>query len=226
MADIQKIFDRMELLDQELDLQSGEADVTRGLIAVNMAQSYFESLVAMHPGLLGDSIGTVTTAASTESTTFPSTVLRLDSLWFIDPDDSLPRWRLTPLYSAGEHRGDYRDPVFSLTLSAGSEGRPRAYWTDGSNIYWNPIPDATHTVRWYGFSSATDYTAAGDTFAYHDIVMGPMAAMGVKLFQYGFGDNPNEYTRLANELFGPVIETLSNFRREGPRPVRTADMYT
>ena len=55
--------------------------------------------------------------------------------------------------------------------------------------------------------------------------MNGIAAFGVKLFQYGFGDAPGEYTRLANEVFGPTIEALQGFRREGARPIRTAGIY-
>lgn len=226
MATIQTgIFDRMEVLDQELQLQSSESDVTRGLAAVNMAQDYFESLVAQYPGLLGDQAGTVTTSASTETTSYPTGLLRLDSLWYIDPTDSLPRWRLEPFYGSGSHRENWIDPVFNLTSSASVTGRPRGYWTDGTNIYWTPTPDGTYTVRWYGFQAATDYTAAGDDFAYPDICLTPFAAFATRMFQLGLDDRDGQYNRLAAETFGPVLTTLQNFRREGPRPIRTSTLH-
>ena len=53
--------------------------------------------------------------------------------------------------------------------------------------------------------------------------MNGVSAFAVKLFQFGFDDKPNQYTQLANETFGPIIETMMNFRREGPRPIQTAD---
>ena len=222
MATVQTVFDRMEVLDQELQLQSGEADVTRGLAAVNMAQDHFEAMVAQFPSLLGDQAATVTTSANTETTTFPAGLLRLDSLWFIDPTDSLPRWRVEPVFGSGAHREHYINPVWNRTASSSVTGRPREYWTDGTNFYWNPIPDGTHTVRWYGFKAATDYTAAADTFAYPDICLTPFAAFATRLFQLGIDDSDAQYNRLAQETFGPVIKTLQNFRREGPRPIKTA----
>ena len=56
----QDLLDRMELVNQELQLQSGEADVTRGLLALNVAQDYLESILALHPGMMSDTTGTVT----------------------------------------------------------------------------------------------------------------------------------------------------------------------
>ncbi len=43
----------MELVNQELQLQAGEENVTKGLLALNVAQDYFESLAAQRPQILG-----------------------------------------------------------------------------------------------------------------------------------------------------------------------------
>ena len=225
MATLQTVFDMMELLDRELELQTGGADVSRGIVAANMSIDQFESVAAGYPGFMGDTTGDVTTTASTEATTFPATLLRLDSMWFINASTSLPDYRLGPLYGSGSHRDNRDVPYGVLSTVASATGQPRAYWTDGTNIYWSPLPSGTHTVRWYGFSSSTNLTTAASVFPYPDQVMSGVAAFGAKLFQYGLDDKPNQYTQLANETFSPIIKAMMNFRREGPRPVQTTDAY-
>src|SRR3989304_3559565 len=101
MATGQTILNLMEVLNQELQLQTGEADVVRGLIALNAAQDYLESLIAQHPGVMGSDITTVATTASIESTAFPTTFLRIDRLQYIDSGTSLPAWDLAPIMAAG-----------------------------------------------------------------------------------------------------------------------------
>src|SRR3990167_8485299 len=148
----QDLLDRMELVNQELQLQSGEADVTRGLLALNVAQDYLESILALHPVMMMDTSSTVTSSASTETTAFPSWVLRIDRIQYIDPSTSRPSGPdLENLGFAGGHT-QYSSGLPEFVLSTSGNGRPRAYWTNGRNIYWQPLPDATHTFRWYGLS--------------------------------------------------------------------------
>lgn len=193
--------------------------MTKGLVALNAAQDHFESLVSQLPSVLGDDIGTVTTSASTESTAFPTGLLRLDQLQYIDPGTSRPAWDLLPIHETGGH-SIYRFPPI-LATSATSEGKPRAYYTDGSNIYWDPLPSGTHTVRYYGFSAAADITAGG-TFAYPDIVMLPLATFAAKLMRLGVDDDIGDLTGVALETMGPVVESLGNFQRTGARTVHTS----
>ena len=80
MATGQTILDLMEGLDASLQLQASESGVTKGLIAANAAQDYLESLLALQPNNYGSTFSTVTTTPDTESTTFPSGLLRLDRL--------------------------------------------------------------------------------------------------------------------------------------------------
>ena len=102
MATGQSILDLMEVMDRGLQLQSGETGVTLGLRAANAAQDYFESLLAVEPNVLGSTVGTVTTAADTETTTFPTGLLRIDRLQFIDPDTSRPSWDLDRVGYTGD----------------------------------------------------------------------------------------------------------------------------
>ena len=212
MATGQSILDRMELVNQELQLQSGENDVTRGLLALNVAQDYFESQAALRPKLLGSGVGTVTTADDTETTTFPSGLLRIDRLQFIDATTSRPAWDVLPIKRVGGHARNQFWP--SNLISSNSGGKPRAYWTNGTLIYWDPLPDATHTVRWYGLSAASDITAGG-TFAYPDVVLFPLATFAVRVLKLGVDDAQQDIALLAQTVFEPVLDLLGNFNRDG-----------
>ena len=214
MATGQSLLDRMELLNQELQLQSGEEDVTRGLLALNIAQDTFESRAALRPSIYGSTtpVGTVTTSASTETTAFPTGVLRIDRLQFIDPDTSRPAWDLVKIRRVGSHAWNRYWPINIVSTS--SSGRPRAYWTNRINIYWDPLPSGTHTVRYYGFTPAADITAGG-TFAYEDIVMLPLASFAVSIMSLGLGDSITDTMRLAEATFDPVLDSLSSFDRDG-----------
>jgi hypothetical protein len=210
----QSMLDTMEVLDRGLQLQSGETGVTLALRALNASQDHFEALMALQPNVLGSSIGTVTTSASTESTAFPAGLVRLDRLQFIDPDTSRPAWDLERVGPVGDHytsRTSYPTIQFNTTTS----GRPVRYWTNGTYIYWDPLPDATHTVRYYGMNSASDITAGG-TFAYPDIVMLPIVTFAVKMLRTGKDDEVAPITEVGMQVFGPVIQSMSRFNRDRP----------
>lgn len=211
----QSLLDRMELVNAELQLQSGEVDVTKGLVALNVAQDFFESLAAQRKGILGGSTAEVTTTASTESTSFPTGFLRIDRLQLLG-SDSLPAGDLRPLYRAGGHSANafwYLNLISSVGI-----GKPHSYWTDGSNIYWQPLPNGTHTIRVYGFKAADDISAAG-TFAYPDVVAFPLAAFAVKLIKIGLDDDGSDVGGLAYETFTPVLDALGLFHRDGAKPL-------
>jgi len=204
----------MEVMDRGLQLQSGETGVTRGLTAINAAQDHFESILALEPNVLGSTVGTVTTTADTESTTFPSTLLRLDRLQYIDAATSRPAWDLDRV----GYTGDYfqsRMVLPTFQLGGSTTGKPLRYWTNGTLIYWDPLPDATHTIRYYGFVPASDISAAG-TFAYPDIALMPLATFAVKLLRVGKDDDNSEVTDVGGRVFGPTIQALSRFNRDRP----------
>ena len=208
MATCQTILDMMEMLDRELEVQVGEADAAVGVKAVNAAVDYMESVVALHPQVFGSSIGTVTTAADTESTTFPSTLMRLDRLQFIDPTTSRPIWDLEPIGETGGHT--YSAELIPTTTQT---GRPVRYWTDGTKIYWDPEPNDTHTVRWYGYAVHADLSAS-TTITYPDIVLLPLASFATRIMGMGKGDVVNDIQSLAVETFDPIVMTLSRFNRD------------
>tara|TARA_R110000824_G_scaffold225516_3_gene413114 strand:+ start:1515 stop:2174 length:660 start_codon:yes stop_codon:yes gene_type:complete len=206
------MLDTMEVLDRGLQLQSGETGVALALRSLNASQDHFEALMALQPNMLGSSIGTITTSASTESTAFPTGLVRLDRMQFIDPDTSRPAWDLERVGPVGDHyasSASHPTVQFNTTTS----GRPVRYWTNGSNIYWDPLPDATHTVRYYGMKSASDITAGG-TFAYPDIVMLPIVTFAVKMLRTGKDDEVAPITEVGMQVFGPVIQSMSRFNRD------------
>lgn len=216
MALGQALLDVMEDLNGELQLQSGEADVAKGLRALNAAQDVFEAILASHPNILGSGIGTVTTTASTESTAFPTGLLRLDSLWYIDAGTSRPAWKLIPLRQSGAHA---RGMSWIASIASNSlTGKPRAYWTNGTNIYWDPLPNATHTVRWYGLQAAANITAVG-TFAYGDLYVYPFATFASRIMKVTLDDPAEDFIELGRATFDPLIDALSRFNRDGAQGV-------
>ena len=214
MATGQSLLDTMEVMDRGLQLQSGETGVTLGLRALNAAQDHFESMMSLHPNVMGSVIGTVTTSASTESTAFPTGLTRLDRLQFIDPDTSRPAWDLERIGPVGDHYTSNM-PQYALGYDSATTGRPVRYWTNGSHIYWSPLPNAIHTVRYYGMKAASDITAGG-TFAYPDIVILPIAQFAVRMLRVGKDDDAGPIVDLGMQIFGPVIQTLTRFNRDRP----------
>lgn len=214
MATGQTLLDTLEVLLPELQNQPGEADVTRSLIALNRAQDHFEALIVQYPEILGDNVTTISTTASTETTTFPSGFLRLDSMWALNATTGYPDYELDNPDGSGSHRVSNNWPFYTLVAQT-SVGRPTAFWTNGRLIYWDPIPDAVYTLRVYGFSVATDLTVAG-TFLYPDIAILALAGFAARIMKSGLDDDPTQIALMANEVFQPVIEALSNFNRTGP----------
>lgn len=215
----QTLLDTMEVLNQELQLQAGEIDVTRGLLALNIAQDFFESAAAKRPNTVGSSYGTVTQTANQEFTLYPAGLLRIDRMDYIDPATSRPAWKLAPRYEAGSHSPN-STWVNSLVTSS-STGKPKAYWANGTQIWWDPLPDTTNTVRWYGLQAATDITASG-TFLYPDIVRLPITTFAVTILKLGVDDDPGVISGLSQNLFEGTLDLLANPIRDGARGLNYA----
>lgn len=222
----QDLLNMMELLFPEKQLQPGETDVVQGLRALNAAQYYWESLMALEAEIMGDRTGTVITTTTGvtianggvvgESTPYPTGLLRLDRLQFIDPAvPDRPSWDLEPIRRTGGHIMTPGWPynVLNFVSAGGGGGKPVAYYTDARSIYWVPRPDLDYTVRWYGLQAAADITATG-AFQYDDRCMLPMAIFAVKLLRTGLDDPIENYLALAKEVFDPAIKMLSNYKRE------------
>lgn len=212
MATGQTILNLMEALDPELQLQSGESDVTKGLAVLNAAQDAFESLASQHPQVFGSAVSTLTTTQNQEYTTYPSGLLRLDGLDMLD-SDSLPEYQIRSKKQRGGHR--YGRPYWWDYISTTAMGKPAVYWTNGTRIYWDPIPDAsTYVIRYYGFAAAADITASG-TFTYPDMVVLPLASFAVRILRTGLDDPIADISALGKDIIGPVVTSLAGFNRDG-----------
>ena len=223
MATGQTLLNRLEAVDDDLDLQSGETDVTHGLIWLNAAQDYFESIVALHRNCFGSGVSTVSTSASTETSAWPTNFLRIDKLQMLNSSTSLPQWDIEIVEDVGGHLYDIS--TYHSQYNTSSTGEPRQAWLNGTNVYWGPIPNGTHTVRVYGFASAGDITAGG-TFAYPDIVIQPIVEFAGSMAQRKVDDGEENYQLAAEVLFTPVIELLSHYNRAGLSvPVYTRSHY-
>ena len=212
MATGQTLLDTFELVFPEWELQSGEANVAKALVALNRAQDWFESHAAQYGNLRGDSTGTVSTTASQKFTTFPSSLLRLDGLDLLDSSGNLIH-TIDPTYSRGGHMSQSAGYPGFLALPSGNTGAPRIYWTNGSNIYWGPTPDAAYTVQWYGFAQKSDITASG-TFEYPDIAILPFASVAAKIARVGLDDDVSQLDGIVQDSFNSLLDALSRFRRE------------
>ena len=218
----QDLLDLMEISNNELLLQSGETDVVKGLKALNVAQDFFESLLALRPNAKGDTTGTVTTTLSTETTAFPTGLLRLDRLQMIGTD-SLPMYDLTPVKKTGGRSPGNMWPYYGYLT--GRSGRPTNYYTNGRLIYWSPIPDAQYTVRWYGLQAASAITAVG-TFAYDDIAGFPVAALAAKIMAAGVDDGTPDLAELAGSTFEAALRAADGFWRDGGQPFEYTRSHT
>lgn len=220
----QTLLDMMELLNQELQNQPAEANVTRSLLALNVAQDYFESLAAARGKIFGSSSGELVALANTETTAFPSNLLRLDRLQLLDSTTGLPVGDLDKFNRAGGPGGSNRYPWWASTSTA-TTGLPKGYWSDGSCVYWAPIPSETRTIRYYGFVAAPDITAAR-TFAYRDICALPIASFATKLVKAGVDDSATDVTALAQETFSKTLDALSRVNRDGPVTLEYSEVHT
>ena len=208
----QSLLNLMEMCDRELQLQSGEVDVVRGLVALNAAQDMFESMVAAEAELLGGADNALTLTASQEYSTFPTGLLRIDRIQYLDPTTSKPIWDIYNIKrTAGQVRGGW---VWAL-ISSVAAGKPRGYWTNGKKLWWRPVPDSsTDTVRIYGFNAAADITASG-TFTYEDLMALPLAMLACKYMALGRGDALTDMASIGRETLGAAMDQLRGFNKDG-----------
>lgn len=214
---IADVFDVMGLLDNELDLASGGDDEDRAILAVKVAQRYFETLAATMPaGTLQTIVDTLTTTASTETTTWPATLKRLDAVWKLDPTSLRPVYRLKRIHEIGGHVPSLPWPL-QLSLNTGS-GSPAGYYANTTSFYWLPLPDGTHTLRIYGFVTGAVPVDRTSAFAYPDTCLAPFAAFAVRLMAAGVGDESSDLTALAETCFRPLLRGMRKFDRSEAIP--------
>lgn len=215
------VLDAMGILDNELDVSSGGADESRAITAAGMAQDAFESVVAGIPEVLG-TVGTLTTSASGETTTWPATLMRVDSIWMIT--NSLPAYQLQEIQDVGGQANV--NPFYPFGAYSVSPSAPQGYFTNRANFYWQPIPDAIYTIRVYGYYQKTALTVRSQTMEIPNQVKSPLASFAVRMMSIGVGDDEEETRRLANELYTPVIKMLQSPTVQRPQSRVYSRMHT
>lgn len=210
MATGQTLLDTMEMLNQELQLQSGEADVTRALVALNRAQDHLEAMAAGYGKSL-QSTTAISQTANVHYTARPAGLLRIDRIQLLD-SNSRPLYNLDPDKRAGGNAIGWSWPQ-TLGLASTGTGKPYRYSYDRTNFYWTPVPDAANNLLVYGLVAAADITAGG-TFAYDDVLILPLAGFATRLLRAGVDDAVQDVGMVAQEAFGPVLKSLSLANRD------------
>lgn len=215
---IQALFDRMALYDNQLDLIAGGDDVTRGLTAINLVQDWFEAVAATVDKLL-QTHSTFTTTANIETTNWPTGLLRLDELWLLDSAGNQVR-RMDPIEEDGGHVPNLPWPLNAVVQSGAlSSGVPYefAYEGQGGTILWSPKPDAIYTIRGYGLWSKADYTAAADTFLYPDSVALAIVPFAVNILRTGLERDLGAIQNAAEAAFKVTVKSLKRPVRSEPK---------
>lgn len=215
---VSDIFPLLELLDNELDTGTGENDAAAALIALTQAQHYFELLCATMPRVLQDTVN-IATVANTETTTWTSSVLRLDGIWLLDSAGK-PIREILRIDDVGGHAPALPWPIDVLYGNVGS-GSPYGYYGNMRNFYWLPLPDAAASIRLYGFISKARFAAATDDFNYPYNTHLAFAQFATKLMSMGSGDDTADLDKLAGQVFRPLLKQLSRFDRTAPASART-----
>lgn len=225
MAVTSDLLSHMEDIDDLLSNAdvSGTSGVpqTRAVRALNRAQDLLESFIAMEPDLLASVDDTVSQTVGQEYSSTPSRTLRIDSLWFLDASDSLPRYEIQPVRNPGGHRMQRPIPIFDV--SADATGRPEGYWwARGSDrVYWDRQPDTTNSIRFIGFFGAADMTISPDsTFAYDDSLILPVAQVASEIFRFRRRDDWREVRQYAMATFQPVVSSMKRAWRHGLGDIR------
>jgi hypothetical protein len=211
---IETLLGYTAVFDAELVIESDGSDEVRTIRALNIVQKWFEAIASGESEAF-QSYGTVYQTANTEVTSWPTGLLRLDDLWYVDTTTTpnLPAWRLEPIYETGGHRPSVLGAnVDTLGLSI-TTGKPMRYWATqppNGKIFWERIPDATNTVRYYGLIAATDYSARTDTFSYPDSCAPVFAQQAAKILRMGRDDSIED---LRIEAAGSLATALRGSRR-------------
>lgn len=205
------IFSLMELLDGELETESGGVDEADALTAAIQAQHFFENFCATQPRVLQSTVN-VTTTADTETTTWTSTILRLDGIWYLDANSN-PIHKLERIEEVGGHVPALPWPVQVFSFSTGT---PVAYYGNMANFYWLPKPNATHTIRIYGFIEQSRFTSRSSSVSYPYRTHLPMAQFATRLLSMGVSDSTEDLQSLAVQVYTPLMRQLRKFDRVQP----------
>lgn len=213
----------MEMLDQELETGVAETDEAAAVLALIQAQHYFEALCAINPRILQDTLN-IATVANTETTTWTSSILRLDALWLLD-SNSYPIRKLDRIEEAGGHAPSLPWPLDVTTL-AGTSGVPYAYYGNMKNFYWLPLPSGVNSLRVYGFLEKARFVDRNSDFNYPYRCHLAFATFATRLLQQGADDVSLDLEELSGQAFGPLMKQLRKFDRTGPHGREYTEYHT
>lgn len=209
------LLNLMALLDNELEVGSGQDDEAGAVLALTHAQHHFETVAASLPRVLGTATTLVTTA-NTETSAWATSLLRLDAMWRLDLQTGKPVAKLEDVGSIGGHVPALPWPL-QITLNPGT-GAPIGYFADMANFYWLVTPDTGYTMRLYGLVEQAEFVDRTSAFNYPNRVKLPMAQFANKLLTIGVGDGIDQaLDNLAVQVFKPLLRQLRKFDRSGPK---------
>lgn len=213
MATVADLLALMPVFDNKLRVKNGDKDEARAVLALTTAQHYFEVVAATYQRVLGSTI-TVAPAASTETTTYPTSLLRLDSVWLLDSTTLLPIRRLKRIETSGGHAPSLPWPLQLVVQS--SVGSPLGYFANMENFFWLPLPDQAQTIRIYGLLEQAEFVDRESIFHYPLRTKAAIASFAVKILSTSVDDDTQSIDSLAASFFGPLLRGLKSFDRSEP----------
>lgn len=227
---IADVLTDMSTLNNELDVSAGGAQEQQAINAVKAAIRYFLTVAASLPRVLSSFPGPplqgqssappigpyIVTAPNIESSPIPNELLRIDRIWALDPNTNIPIFPLKRLHGVGDHTPALPWPLNYVVAPA--NGQPRAYYPDGSTLYWLPIPDNVYRLRAYGLWSPLPIQDRKSVFPFPDTCVFPIAAFATKYTLVSVNDAPDEVQKIAVEAFTPLLRSLRRRDRSGPMP--------
>ena len=218
---VQSIFDTITAIDNERSLAAGGDEVTTGLIIVATVTKWLESEASLIEGVLATH-DLLYTAENVETTDWPTELMRLDALWYIDTNTARPVYKIEKIQGIGNHTPGLTWPYSPLMFGSSSSvtGKPREYAGSGpgGQFYWAPLPDDEYIIRAYGLWAAPDnfYADASTAFPYPSTLRLPFAAMCDRLFRTGLDRDTSEIKELAGTTFRKELNGLARFNQDGP----------
>jgi len=123
------------------------------------------------------------------------------------PNGEVIRFMSSDLFSTVEGIDEFEGTI----VVTSSTGKPRRYYATGPHtagrIFWEPVPDAAHTIRYYGLIAEAAYTARGNTFAYPDTVSPAFSQEAAKILRLGRDDSITDLQRQAAGSLGAALES-------------------
>jgi hypothetical protein len=199
------LLSRLGVLDNELDVDTGGADETRALLALDLAQDYYHAVAAVQGGIV-NGFKTLVTTSNVASTAWPADLLRINGLDYADGSGEI-EW--------GEDiNAHLKNPApWPLSVGLSAPGRPASAWgIPDVSIFWTPTPASGYSIIASGFVAAADLwdgditTSRLIVFGHPKIVVGPLCTFAHKLLELGIDDPTDEAQDLADRWFLPVIK--------------------